>query len=205
MDDKDRSIGGSASADAAPVTVRRGRVVSVKAVALGALCLLALGIAGALAFVYSGIFDVTATNPHWDVTYRVMYTVREQAIKRQARDVKVPELDDPQKVHAGFKNYHGMCVVCHGAPGMEAGEMSKGLYPEPPNLARTARNRTAAELYMIIKKGLKMSGMPAWEPSHSGEQIWELVAFLRTLPDIPDDEYQAAVKFYETGGVGLHH
>lgn len=205
MDKNDRPLGDrTASSEAVR---RRGRTVSLGAVVAGAVAFAVLAIAGVLTFIYSGLFDVTATAPHWDITYRVMYTMREQSIKRQARDVKVPELDDPQKIHAGFKSYHAMCVTCHNAPGAAPTEISKGLYPEAPNLAQSGKSRTPAELYMIIKNGLKMSGMPAWESSHSGDEIWALVAFLRTLPNVSDDEYQAAVKFYEDSGkgVGMHH
>jgi len=175
---------------------------TLKTVAATVAALVAIFLAGALAFVYSGSFDVTATNPHWNMTYRLMVAVREQSIKSQARDVKVPELDDPAKVHAGFQNFHAMCVACHNAPGAAPTEISKGLYPQAPNLAQSVTSRTNGELYMIIKNGLKMSGMPAWEPSHSGDEIWAMVAFLRALPNISDDEYQAAVEYYETTGKG---
>ena len=161
---------------------------------------------GVAAFAYSGSFDVTATNPHWEITHKLLLAVREQSIKHQAREVKVPELDDPAKIHAGFQNFHSMCVACHNAPGAAPTEISKGLYPGAPNLAQSVKSRTAGELYMIIKQGIKMSGMPAWEPSHSGDEIWSMVAFLRTLPDMSDDEYQAAVEYYEAPGKGgMHH
>lgn len=162
--------------------------------------LIAIVAAGLLAFIYSGVFDITANNPHWEMTQRVLLTLREQSIKRQARDVKTPELDDPEKVHTGFRNFHAMCVTCHNAPGAAPTEISKGLYPEAPNLAKTVKDRTAAELYLIIKNGIKMSGMPAWEPSHSGDEIWSLVAFLRVLPNMSDEEYQAAVEYSEATG-----
>ena len=169
--------------------------------------LIAVFAAGILAFIYSGTFDITATTPHWDITHRVLLTVKEQSIKRQALDIKVPELDDPEKVHTGFRNFHAMCVTCHNAPGAAPTEISKGLYPVAPNLAETVKGRTSAELYMIIKHGIKMSGMPAWEPSHSGDEIWSIVAFLRTLPNMSDDEYQGAVEYYEAAGKcgEMHH
>lgn len=175
---------------------------TLKTVAATVAVLAAIALTGVLAFVYSGNFDVSASNPHWEITRRLLLAVREQSIKSQARDVKVPELDDPARVHSGFQNFHAMCVACHNAPGAAPTEISKGLYPEAPNLAQSVKSRTAAELYMIIKHGIKMSGMPAWEPSHSGDEIWSMVAFLRTLPDISDDEYQAAVKYYEAAGKG---
>ena len=61
---------------------------------------------------------------------------------------------------------------------------------------------------MIIKHGIKMSasGMLAREPSDSGDEIWSMVAFLRTLPNMSDDEYQADVEYYEAAGKGgIHH
>ena len=179
---------------------------TLKTIAATVAGLVAMVLAGVLVFVYSGSFDVTATNPHWEITHRLLLMVREQSIKSQARDVKVPELDDPGRIHAGFQNFHSMCVACHNAPGAAPTEISKGLYPEAPNLKQSVKSRTPGELYMIIKHGIKMSGMPAWEPSHSGDEIWSMVAFLRTLPNMSDDEYQGAVEYYEAAGKGgMHH
>jgi len=178
----------------------------MKMAAVIGLCV-AVVAAGAMAFIYSGVYDIAATTPHFGVTHRVLRTVLEQSVKRQARDVRVPELDDPEKVHNGFRNFHAMCVTCHGAPGAEATEISKGLYPVAPNLAEAAKGWTPAELYVIVKRGIKMSGMPAWEPTHSGEEIWALVAFLNLLPTMPAIEYQEAVEFYATNGKRneMHH
>lgn len=156
----------------------------------------AVAAAGTLAFIYSGVYDVGATTPHFDLTLRVLRTAMKQSVKRQARDIKVPELDDPEKVHMGLKNFNAMCVTCHGAPGTPPSEISKGLYPQAPDLAKAAGNWTSAELYVIVKRGIKMSGMPAWEPTHSGEEIWALVAFLKLLPTMPTAEYQGAVEYY---------
>lgn len=171
-------------------------------IAAGIGLFFAIAAAVGLAFLYSGVYDIAATSPHFDITRRAVRTVMEQSVKRQARDVKVPELDDPEKVHAGFRNFHTMCVTCHGAPGTAASELSKGLYPEAPNLAEAAKGWTSAELYVIIKRGIKMSGMPAWEPTHSGEELWSLVAFLKVLPAMPAAEYQGAVEYYEREEAG---
>jgi mono/diheme cytochrome c family protein len=175
--------------------------VSMK-IAVAAGLFLAVAAAGALAFIYSGVYDIAATTPHFGLTYRVLRTVMEQSVKRQARDVKVPELDDPEKVHMGFRNFHAMCVTCHGAPGMPASDINKGLYPQAPDLAEAAKGWTPAELYVIVKRGIKMSGMPAWEPTHSGEQLWALVAFLRVLPTMPAAEYQGAVEYFDANAGG---
>lgn len=161
-----------------------------------------VAIAAGLTFVYFGFYDVAATAPHFGVTHRLLRLVMEQSVKRQARDIKVPQLDDPEKVHTGFRNFHAMCVTCHGAPGAGASEISKGLYPVAPDLAKAVQAWTSAELFVIIKRGIKMSGMPAWEPTHSGDEIWAMVAFLKVLPGMPTAEYQAAVEFYEKNASG---
>ena len=166
---------------------------------------IAIVAAGALAFIYSGVYDISATTPHFGVTHKILRTVMERSVKRQAREVTVPELDDPEKVHKGFRSFNAMCVTCHGAPGAPASDINKGLYPKAPDLAQAAKGWTPAELYVIVKRGIKMSGMPAWEPTHSGDQLWELVAFLKVLPTMPAAEYQDAAKYVAAGAGGKNH
>ena len=177
--------------------------------AAAAVALLVVAVAtGALAFIYSGVYDIAATTPHFDLTFRVMRTAMEQSVKRQARKVTVPELDDPEKVHLGLRNFQEMCVVCHGAPGVPESQINKGLYPKAPNLAEAAKDWTPAELYVITKNGIKMSGMPAWGPTHSEEELWSLVAFLKLLPTMPPAEYRGAVDYFaksdKPSGHGQH-
>ena len=166
---------------------------------------LAVAVAAVLTFIYSGAYDISATTPHFSVTHKVLRTVMEQSVKRQARGVAVPELDDPVKVHGGFRSFNAMCVTCHGAPGAPASEINKGLYPRAPDLAEAAKAWTPAELYVIVKRGIKMSGMPAFEPTHSGDQLWELVAFLKVLRVMPSAEYQGAVEYVAKSKGGDSH
>ena len=164
---------------------------------------LAVAVAAVLTFIYWGVYDIGATTPHFGVTHWILRTTMERSVKREARGVNIPELDDPEKVHMGFRNFHAMCVTCHGAPGIPPSEMSKGLYPEAPDLVVAAKAWTPAELFVIIKRGIKMSGMPAWETTHSGEEIWALVAFVKLLPTMPVAEYQAAVAYYAASAKNL--
>jgi hypothetical protein len=36
--------------------------------------------------------------------------------------------------------------------------------------------------------------MPAWGVTHDDELLWDVVAFLRKLPELTADQYQALVK-----------
>ena len=39
----------------------------------------------------------------------------------------------------------------------------------------------------MVKHGLKMTGMPAWGVTHNDELLWDVVAFLRKLPELTAD------------------
>src|SRR5688500_20399506 len=82
-----------------------------------------------------------------------------------------------------------MCVASHGAPGVERGILGKGINPEPPALAVEAGEGSDSELFWIIKNGIKMAGMPAFGATHTDEQLWGILAFLRQLQDLSPQEY----------------
>ena len=44
----------------------------------------------------------------------------------------------PAMVLIGVGHYAAHCAVCHGAPGVPKGDIGRGLYPPPPDLAKTA-------------------------------------------------------------------
>ncbi|BBI65577.1 hypothetical protein HSBAA_PA_1800 (plasmid) [Vreelandella sulfidaeris] len=43
-----------------------------------------------------------------------------------------------------------------------------------------------------------MTGMPAWGATHEDEELWEMVAFLKTLPELSEQEYNALIRPNET-------
>ena len=142
---------------------------------------LALGAAAAFAaLVYSGVYDFAADDPHTAPVYAVLETMRDRSIDARARKVAVPDLGDPQRVVDGAGNYDAMCAACHLAPGLKETELSKGLYPAPPDLTR--EKFQPAHAFWVIKHGVKASGMPAWGKSMGDEHIWSLTAFLQKLP-----------------------
>jgi len=160
---------------------------------VGLLGLLVLVVIGIGVFIWSGAFNISADEPHWALTEYAMAAARDRSIASRASDIVVPALNDESLIRAGAGNYDAMCTGCHLKPGLEKTELSSGLYPSPPDLAR---NRIAdpAAAFWVIKHGIKMSGMPAWGRSMEDEYIWGMVAFLRQLPDMSQDRYAELVK-----------
>lgn len=103
----------------------------------------------------------------------------------------VPSLDDPKRVLAGAGQYAEMCEGCHLAPGVADTPLRQGLYPKPPELARHRMDPQTS--FWIVKHGIKMTGMPAWGPSHGDDVLWSVVAFLQKLPDLDARQYRDLV------------
>ena len=76
---------------------------------------------------------------------------------------------------------------------MKRTEISRGLYPRAPELRRQT-DLTPAEQFWIVKHGVKMSGMPAWGVTHDDELLWDVVAFVRQLPELTPERYEIFVK-----------
>jgi mono/diheme cytochrome c family protein len=159
--------------------------------ALGALLAI---IAIVLLGIYGGFYNVAANVPHTGWVYLLLQTVRDRSIAAHAASVVVPtNLNDPKRITSGAGQYAEMCSSCHLAPGMSRTEISRGLYPRAPELRRGSRS-TPAEDFWVVKNGIKMTGMPAWGVTHDDEILWDVVAFLRKLPELTADQYQALVK-----------
>jgi len=164
------------------------RTVIASIIIAGLLVLL-----GGFAAIYAGVYDVAATEPHWPVTSWLLETARTRSIKAHAVSIQAPPgLDDPAKVLVGVEHYAAHCAVCHGAPGVPKGDIARGLYPPPPDLAKAAPLYRPGELFWIVKHGIKMTGMPAWS-DHSDEELWATVAFLDKLPGMNEQEYARLV------------
>jgi mono/diheme cytochrome c family protein len=162
------------------------------AIVLGVALLALAGAASIL--VYSGIYNVAADVPHSQPVYWLINTAREQSIAVRASGVAVPpDLDDQQRIARGAGQYAEMCSGCHLAPGMKRTEISQGLYPRAPELRRGS-DLTPAEEFWVVKHGIKLTGMPAWGVTHDDQLLWDIVAFLRKLPELSADQYQALVK-----------
>lgn len=134
----------------------------------------------AAVFVYSGYYDIAATDPHWPLTHRLLETTRTRSIEAHAQGISVPAgLDDPAKLAMGVEHFAAHCAVCHGAPGVPRGDIAEGMYPKPPDLA-AIKTYSDAELFWILKHGIKMTGMPSWA-DHGDDELWATVAFIKKL------------------------
>jgi mono/diheme cytochrome c family protein len=156
--------------------------------ALAALVLLLV-----IGFIYLGVYNVAADVPHTRLVYSALESLRDRSIAVHARGITPPaDLASPQRIAVGAGLYAEMCSSCHLGPGVERSELSQGLYPQAPELAK-ARDLSPSEQFWVIKHGLKLSAMPAWGKTHPDPLIWDMVAFMRELPGMSPAEYKRLV------------
>ncbi|TAK99130.1 MAG: cytochrome c [Rhodospirillaceae bacterium] len=165
----------------------------------------AVAILGCVAFVYSGLYNIGAAEPHWGVVAQIIEVARDRSIRAHAADIATPStLQDQARVVMGTEHYAAHCAVCHGAPGVPKDDIAEGLYPQPADLAKVVKGYSPAELFWILKNGIKMSGMPAWS-DHTDDELWATVAFLEKLPTMTPGEYVTLVAISQAAGEHHHH
>jgi mono/diheme cytochrome c family protein len=56
---------------------------------------------------------------------------------------------------------------------------------------------TDAQLFWLIKHGIRNTGMPAWSGMLSDDEIWQIVSLLKNSQDLPpsvEDEWGQTIK-----------
>ncbi|RKF22640.1 cytochrome c [Altericroceibacterium spongiae] len=160
-----------------------------KGAILGAAALLILMIVVALIVVLTGGYNVAATDRHNPIVGWALTTTMGNSVRRQATDIQPPAEFTPAMIAAGAGEYKAMCSHCHGGVGQSRAEWAEVMLPKPPPLAEAAKEWEPKEVFWLVKHGVKMSGMPAFGPTHDDKTIWNIVAFVKALPEMPAEQY----------------
>lgn len=165
------------------------------ALVLGAVAVLLVG--GWFVVMETRAYSVAATRHHSRPVAWLARTTMERSVRAHARTLRVPaglDLRDPALAARGIGHYHETCQSCHGAPGVSR-DPSMVMHPEPPELADpdVVSAWSDAELFWIIKHGLKDTGMVAMGPVHDDAEIWSVAALVRQLPEMTPQAYRALV------------
>lgn len=113
--------------------------------------------------------------------------------KNMPKTVPIPANDETYS--AGAKVFVGNCAVCHGLPNQPLTPIAKGMYPKPPQLfmGKGVTDDPPGETYWIVANGIRLSGMPAFNPSLSDTQIWQVTLLVANADKIGPDVKQVLV------------
>jgi mono/diheme cytochrome c family protein len=146
----------------------------------------------AAVFFFGGFYSVAGTEKEPGIVASALIHVRQASIDRHAVDMPM-SLDDPAVVQAGAGAFRARgCVNCHGGPGANWAKFSEGLHPSPPDLKEVVNGLEPRHLFWVIKNGINMTGMPSFGPTGVPDgEIWTIVAFLKKLPSVSDQDFKA--------------
>lgn len=166
------------------------RALGIAMAAGAALVLVLLG-AAALATIYFGLFDTTATTPHNPIVDWAAHTTFIRSVRRRTANegIRAPAAFTPEQVRAGLTQYAADCAACHGAPGVARAPWVRQMIPSPPYVIDAARRFTPAQLYFILEHGAKMTAMPAWGETRTPAELWNYVALLEAMPEMAPADF----------------
>ena len=168
--------------------VLRGSVQWALGMVATILAALAVGV---LLFAWSGLYNIAASRGHWAIVEWFLLFGMRNSVELRARSIEAPPLNDPNLYTLGAAHFHGSCADCHGAPGKPISPVAQRMLPLPPDLSNATRQWKDAELFWIVKHGIKYTGMPAWTSQRRDDEVWAVVAFLKHLPAVDAQAYQA--------------
>lgn len=92
--------------------------------------------------------------------------------------------DSKTSVENGGEHYGLQCSVCHADDGRGQRVPGQWEYPRAADLtSKQVQGYSDQELFWIIQNGIRFTGMPAFEKVETPDHIWDLVNYIRTLPD----------------------
>jgi mono/diheme cytochrome c family protein len=156
---------------------------------LGACAILLLGILAGIAILLSGVLSTAATEQHSAFTHWLLDTGLRYSLDANSEEIVAPALTGTAMIDRGRSCFRAHCVHCHGAPALAREPHGLGMMPIPNDLTEAARDWPAAWLYYVTAKGVRMTGMPAWEFRLSDADLWATVAFLKELPTLSRAQY----------------
>lgn len=151
-----------------------------------------LAIIGVVVLV-SGVVPIKASSRHWAVTRWFLDFASDRSISTHSKTLTVSDLPADASVTLGAATYESHCQWCHGSPGFPMPLPAAKMTPPPPDLSQAVDDWQDAELFYILKHGIKFAGMPAWPSRQRDDGIWHVVAFLRALPEMNASEFHALV------------
>jgi thiosulfate dehydrogenase len=148
---------------------------------LGLLVVPAIG----AAVLLSGHFPFQATEkpPRWE--RRIANLALDPAVARKAEGLTNPIAATDDELMRGMKLYRDDCAGCHGGPGKLSRWGHSNFYPPAPQLADRGVHDPVPEIFVVLKYGIRYTGMAGWKDQMPDDDLWRVAMFLRRVKSLP--------------------
>jgi len=95
---------------------------------------------------------------------------------------------DEANLIAGAKVYKEQCATCHGLPGEPKSAISKGMFPDPPQLFQGigVTDDEPWETYWKVENGIRMTGMPGFKSQVGEKEILQVTMLVKNADKITE-------------------
>lgn len=148
---------------------------------LGLLVVPAIG----AAILFSGRFPFQATDkpPRWE--RRIANMALDPAVAKKAEGLANPIAATDDDLMRGMKLYRGDCAGCHGDPGKPSRWGQHNFYPPAPQLAERGVHDPVPEVFVVLKYGIRYTGMGGWNDQVPDDDLWRVAMFLSRVKSLP--------------------
>lgn len=154
-----------------------------------------IGVASAWILVLPDLFSARAKP--WPLEAFIARTLRSYSIPRQTRELQNPLVSTPEVLAKARAHFADHCAVCHANDGSGKTNLGPHFYPPAPDMRRSdTQSLSDGEIFYAIQNGIRFTGMPAFGsgPPENERASWELVHFIRHLPEITEAEIRTMEK-----------
>jgi mono/diheme cytochrome c family protein len=105
-----------------------------------------------------------------------------RCIIRRASRQGIPPRPQDTSISSGGTLYGSDCSQCHGSDGHAQTPIGRWMYPRAADLtSKQVQSYSDQELFWIVQNGIRFTGMPAFGKVETGDNIWNLVNYVRIL------------------------
>jgi mono/diheme cytochrome c family protein len=137
------------------------------------------------AIVFSGHFPFQATDkpPRWE--RRLAGLALDPAVAKKAEGLANPIAATDDELMSGMKLYREGCAGCHGDAGKPSRWGRNNLYPPAPQLADRGVHDPVPEIFVVVKYGIRYTGMGGWKDQMPDDDLWRVATFLSRVGSLP--------------------
>jgi mono/diheme cytochrome c family protein len=120
----------------------------------------------------------------WPLEDQVADYALSMASRLHAGSMKNPNsITDRRTLERGQNAFTGSCAQCHGAAGDGKNAiLGQTLFPPATDLTSDdVKEKSDAELFWIVQKGLSFTAMPGFGNQYNDDAIWAIVTYMRAL------------------------
>jgi mono/diheme cytochrome c family protein len=133
----------------------------------------------------AGLWPVSATAEPSSLESTLAVPSLRASVKRRAPAQQNPVEPTEENLRVGMKLFKNDCAGCHGDGSGPSYWGTRSFYPRVPQFAQQPSQLTAAQMFWVVKHGVRYTGMAAWDGMLTDKEIWQAVTFLSQLDHLP--------------------